>query len=41
LKPKQAYEIVNNELKKKGFKIENMIGLNPYEKDHATILVSL
>jgi fibrillarin-like pre-rRNA processing protein len=41
LKPKQAYEIVNNELKKNGFKIENMIELNPYEKDHATILVSL
>jgi fibrillarin-like pre-rRNA processing protein len=41
LKPKQAYEIVNNELKKNGFKIENVIELNPYEKDHATILVSL
>ena len=41
LKPKQAYEIVNNELKKNGFKIENVIELNPYEKDHAMILVSL
>jgi fibrillarin-like pre-rRNA processing protein len=41
LKPKQAYEIVNNELKKNGFKIENVIELNPYEKDHATILASL
>jgi fibrillarin-like pre-rRNA processing protein len=41
LKPKQAYEIVNNELKKNGFKIEKVIELNPYEKDHATIVISL
>ena len=41
LKPKQAYEIVSDELKKHGLKIMNLIDLSPYEKDHAAITISV
>jgi len=39
LKPKKAYELVTNELKENGFKIDNLIDLSPYEKDHAAIVL--
>jgi fibrillarin-like pre-rRNA processing protein len=41
LKPKNAYELVTDELRVSGFKIMNMIDLNPYERDHAAIVISL
>jgi len=41
LRPKQAYELVTSELKKNGFEILDTKELNPYEKDHAAILISL
>ncbi len=41
LKPEKAYELVCSKLKDEGIKIINKIDLKPYEKDHATIIVSL
>ena len=40
LKPEKNYELVINELENNGLKIEKMIDLSPYEKDHAAILLS-
>ena len=39
LRPEKVYEIVRSKLKKEGFKISNIIDLNPYEKDHVIISV--
>jgi len=39
LKPKQAYEQVINKLKEKQLKIQDLIDLSPFEKDHAAIIV--
>ena len=41
LKPKQAYELVKQKLINAGIKVENITDLSPYEKDHASIAVSL
>ena len=41
LKPKKAYNIVCSELEESGLKIKDKIDLNPYEKDHAAILISI
>lgn len=41
LKPKEVFKIVSDDLEKSNFKVENVIELLPYEKDHAAILVSL
>ncbi|MDG6228916.1 MAG: fibrillarin-like rRNA/tRNA 2'-O-methyltransferase [Candidatus Thermoplasmatota archaeon] len=40
LKPKKAYEIVCNHLTDNDFNIQQVFALEPYEKDHAAILVS-
>jgi fibrillarin-like pre-rRNA processing protein len=40
LKPQKAYELVCSKLEKNKFKIVNKIDLNPYEKDHAAIIVT-
>ncbi|MCK4995370.1 MAG: fibrillarin-like rRNA/tRNA 2'-O-methyltransferase [Thermoplasmatales archaeon] len=40
LKPKEAYKLVTDNLKKNGFNITNMVDLSPYEKDHAAIIIS-
>lgn len=40
LKPKKAYELVCNILKKSDFIINNTIDLSPFEKDHAAIVVT-
>lgn len=40
LKPKQAYELVCNSLKKEHFTIKKTVELAPFEKDHAAILIS-
>ncbi len=40
LKPKQAYELVCNSLKKEHFTIKKTIELAPFEKDHAALLLS-
>jgi len=40
LKPKKAYEQVCNELEKNGLKINELIELSPYEKDHAALSIS-
>ena len=40
LEPKKAYELVCMKLKKSGIKIINKLNLDPYEKDHAAILIS-
>jgi len=40
LKPKKAYELVTKELEDNSFKIDNLIDLSPYEKDHAAIVLS-
>jgi len=41
LKPKDAYEIVCSDLKKTGFKIKSVVNLEPYEHDHAAIIVTI
>jgi len=41
LKPKQAYELVQNKLEKANIKIVDLIELSPYEKDHAAIVVNI
>lgn len=40
LKPEKTYELVVNELENNRLKIEKLIDLSPYEKDHAAILLS-
>lgn len=40
LKPKQAYELVCDTLKKEHFIIRKTIELAPFEKDHAAILIT-
>jgi fibrillarin-like pre-rRNA processing protein len=40
LKPKKAYDLVCSTLKDNGLKIVDMIDLEPYEKDHAVILIT-
>jgi fibrillarin-like pre-rRNA processing protein len=40
LKPKQAYELVCNSLKKEHFTIKKTVELAPFEKDHAAILIT-
>lgn len=40
LKPKKAYEIVSSKLQDSGLNIKEKIDLNPYEKDHAVIIVT-
>ena len=40
LKPEKAYEQVCSKLKYNGLKIKEKIDLNPYEKDHAAIIIS-
>jgi len=40
LKPKKAYETVCHHLKDNDLKIQQVFELEPYEKDHAAILVS-
>jgi fibrillarin-like pre-rRNA processing protein len=39
LKPKEAYELVKNELTSNHIKIVETIDLSPYEKDHLAILI--
>jgi len=39
LNPKKAYDLVCSKLEDNGLKIEDIIDLKPYEKDHAAILV--
>jgi len=41
LEPKQAYQLVTDALKDRGFTIVDMIELSPYEKDHAAIVITL
>ncbi len=41
LEPKKAFDLVCSKLEGSGFKILNKINLNPYEKDHAAIMISL
>ena len=41
LKPEKTYELVINELENNKLKIEKLVDLSPYEKDHAAILLSL
>ncbi len=40
LKPEDAYKIVSSKLKDNGLEILEKLNLNPYEKDHAAILIS-
>ncbi len=40
LKPKKAYDLVCSTLKDNGLKIVDMIDLEPFEKDHAVILIT-
>jgi len=40
LKPKKAYELIENRLREEKLRILHSIDLSPYEKDHAVILVS-
>ncbi len=40
LKPKQAYELVGDSLKKEHFTIKKTLELAPFEKDHAAILIT-
>ncbi|HIG99226.1 MAG TPA: fibrillarin-like rRNA/tRNA 2'-O-methyltransferase [Thermoplasmata archaeon] len=40
LKPKQAYELVSSSLQKQKFKIKKTVELGPFEKDHATIIIT-
>jgi fibrillarin-like pre-rRNA processing protein len=41
LEPKKAFDLVCSKLEKSGLKILKKINLNPYEKDHAAIMVSM
>ena len=41
LEPKKAFDLVCSKLEGSGFKILNKLNLNPYEKDHAAIMISL
>lgn len=41
LKPKKAYEIVCDKLQENNLKINNIIDLAPYEKDHAAIMITV
>jgi len=41
LKPKKAYEIISKKLKEKNFKIIEQIDLEPYEKDHQAITITI
>lgn len=38
--PKKAFDLVSSKLEASGFKILNRLNLNPYEKDHAAILIT-
>ena len=40
LKPKKAFDLVCNHLKKNKLNIKNIVELQPYEKDHAVIICS-
>lgn len=40
LKPKKAYDLVCLQLEKSGLKINSLIDLLPFEKDHAAIIVT-
>jgi len=40
LKPEKVYDIVSAKLKENGLKIINKIDLKPFEKDHASIVVT-
>jgi fibrillarin-like pre-rRNA processing protein len=40
LEPKKVYENVSSYLENKGFKVDKVVRLDPYEKDHATFLIS-
>jgi len=40
IKPKQAYNNVCSKIENEGFKINEVIELSPYEKDHAAISIS-
>ena len=40
LKPKKAYELVCNNLKQSDFIVDDIIDLQPFEKDHAAIIVT-
>jgi len=40
LKPEKAYERVCSKLEENGLKVKEKINLQPYEKDHAAILIS-
>ena len=39
LKPKDTYSLIADDLKKKGFEIIDIVDLQPYEKDHAAIVI--
>jgi len=41
LEPKKAFDLVCSKLEGSGFKILKKINLNPYEKDHAAIMISM
>jgi len=41
MKPKKAYELVADELKKHKLKIVDRIDISHYEKDHAAIVISV
>jgi len=41
LNPKKAYEIVCDKLEEKSLKINEIIDLAPYEKDHAAIMITV
>lgn len=40
IKPKQVYDNVCSQIENEGFKINEVIELSPYEKDHAAISIS-
>ena len=40
LEPKKAFDLVCSKLEKSGLKILYKVNLNPYEKDHAAIMIS-
>ncbi len=41
LEPKKAFDLVCSKLENSGYKILNRLNLNPYEKDHASIMVTI
>jgi len=40
LKPREAFDLVCSELESSGLKVESMFDLQPFEKDHAVVVIS-